>query len=350
MIRKLNRKFQDYMRPKRLAFGKWIWDRKKVKEVLKIEEVKSILILRYDGKIGDMVVTTLLFREIKKKYPKIKIGVVAEGVAIDIIKGNSYVDKIYNYEEKNIVCEIKNEKYDVLIDFSHMLRVTQMKFIKKCGARINMGYKKNGWKLFDENIEMINKKHHISEVYNEALKKLSIENSNLSYDLQITNESLKRIEKYKGCIVFNPFAASKHRSFGIDKIKKIIEILIKEYNKDIVILAMKQHEKLIDKIVLDDKTGKIFKGKFESIVDVIAIVRESSLVVTPDTSIVHIATAFQKPTIAIYREDKEGEENIALWGPNSKFAKIVVVKDNSKSRTESGIDEFEIDELRGVKI
>ena len=29
MFRELNRKFQDYMRPKRLALGKRIWDKKK---------------------------------------------------------------------------------------------------------------------------------------------------------------------------------------------------------------------------------------------------------------------------------------------------------------------------------
>lgn len=30
MLKKLNRKFQDYLRSKRLSFGKYIWDRKKI--------------------------------------------------------------------------------------------------------------------------------------------------------------------------------------------------------------------------------------------------------------------------------------------------------------------------------
>ena len=350
MIRKLNRQFQDYMRPKRLALGKWIWDRKKRREILKIEEVNSILILRYDGKIGDMVVTTLLFREIKKNYPNIKIGVVAVGAAIDIIKENPYIDTIYNYANKNILDEIKNEKYDVLIDFSIKLRVKEMKFIKKCEAKINVGFKKEDWNLFDENIELQNKKHHISDVYNEFLKKLSIESLNLNYDLHTTTESFTRIEKYKGFIVFNPFSASKYRSFGENKIKQIIDILIKEYKKNIVILTTKTHEKLINKIVLEDKTKKIFKGKFESIIDVVSVIKESSMVVTPDTSIVHIATAFQKPTIAIYREDKIGEDNITMWGPNSKKAKIIIAKNSFNPGEKRGIEDFSLEQLRGVEI
>ena len=101
LIKKINRIFQDYMREKRLKIGKYIWDRKEKSKIiegdnfLKDNDIKSILFLRYDGKIGDMIVNSLMFREIKKVYPDIKIGVVARGAAIDIIKNNPNVDEIY---------------------------------------------------------------------------------------------------------------------------------------------------------------------------------------------------------------------------------------------------------------
>ena len=146
-IKRINRIFQDYMREKRLKIGKYIWDRKEKTKIIKgdnfIEDnnIKSILFLRYDGKIGDMIVNTLMFREIKKNYPTIKIGVVARGSAIDIIKDNPNVDKIYEYEKdrkkiKKLAEQINQEKYDLLIDFSEMLRVNQMMLINLCGARI----------------------------------------------------------------------------------------------------------------------------------------------------------------------------------------------------------------------
>ena len=80
MIRKLNRIFQDYMREKRLKIGKYIWDRKEKTKIvkgnnfIKDNNIKSILFLRYDGKIGDMVVNSLMFREIKKVYPNKKFS------------------------------------------------------------------------------------------------------------------------------------------------------------------------------------------------------------------------------------------------------------------------------------
>ena len=46
---------------------------------LKDNNIKSILFLRYDGKIGDTVINDIMFREIKKYYPDMKIGVVSRG-------------------------------------------------------------------------------------------------------------------------------------------------------------------------------------------------------------------------------------------------------------------------------
>ena len=69
MIRKLNRVLQDFLRPIRLNLGRRAWDRKSEShlELLKTSKVnmsgvKCILLLRYDGKIGDMVRNTLMFR------------------------------------------------------------------------------------------------------------------------------------------------------------------------------------------------------------------------------------------------------------------------------------------------
>ena len=104
-FKKINRIFQDYMREKRLKVGKAIWDKKEKTNIIEgnnfIEDnnIKSILFLRYDGKIGDMIVNSLMFREIKKVYPDIKIGLIARGAAIDIIKDNPNVDEIYEYHK-----------------------------------------------------------------------------------------------------------------------------------------------------------------------------------------------------------------------------------------------------------
>ena len=66
---------KSFLRTLRLKIGKQILDKKTPLASI-IFPPKSILFLRHDGKIGDYVVSSFIFREIKKQAPNTKIGVV----------------------------------------------------------------------------------------------------------------------------------------------------------------------------------------------------------------------------------------------------------------------------------
>lgn len=350
MIRKLNRLLQNYMREKRLKIGKYIWDRKEKKEFVVsnkfIEDnaIKSIIFLRYDGKIGDMIINTLMFREIKKFYPYIKIGVVARGNAKDIIKENPYVDKIYDYEKnrkkiKRLAEKIRNENYDLLIDFSEVLRVNEMMLINLAKAKFNIGIEKKNWNLFDISLDIRNFQEHISRLYEKLLIFLGLSVVNLSYDLYPTNYVLKQYNLQKEeYIVFNPFAASKHRSFSEENIIKILNLLGKKYTN---ILLIGEEEKLnsMEKI---KKNKNIIIFKTKEINELIEIIKNAALVVTPDTAIVHIASSFKRRSICFYRKEKYKEDkNSNFWSPNSNNAKIIYIEKEVKNGEEININDFD---------
>lgn len=359
MIRRINRKIQDYLRPKRLKIGRLIWDKKKeINNVdlidngkLNMDKVKSILFLRDDGKIGDMVVNTLMFREIKKRYPSIKIGVVAREDAKEIIKYNSNVDIIYIYEkgkEKELAKKIAAKGYDVLVDFSELLRVNQMKLINLCKAKVNIGLDKENWKLFDISYKKDETKH-ISDLYERVLKLFRIEDIIPEYEINIPKESMDRVDKIvAGCekiVVLNPFAASKHRSLNEENIKKIAEKLLKNEGGTLFIIGEPDKKKEIENII-KDIDGDVRYPELKGILDVVALISKSSYVITPDTSIVHIAAAFKIPMTAIYRTDLGNDKNSKVWAPNYKEAKQIFSKDlDVKAGEESDINLFNIDEI-----
>ena len=43
---------------------------------MEFRDIKKILFLRYDGKIGDYIVTSWIYREIKRQRPDVQIDVV----------------------------------------------------------------------------------------------------------------------------------------------------------------------------------------------------------------------------------------------------------------------------------
>ena len=358
MIRKLNRIFQDYMREKRLKLGKYIWDRKEKTQIvkgnnfIKNNDIKSILFLRYDGKIGDMIVNSLMFREIKKVYPDIRIGVIARGAAIDIIKDNPNVDKIYEYYKdrkkiKNLALKIKEEKYDLLIDFSEMLRVNQMMLINLCGARINIGIEKDNWNLFDISLNVRDYDKHISELYIKILKFLGINNINSSYDVFSSDYLLKKLvlENKKYC-VFNPYAASKHRSFSTENIEKISKIILEKDYEKLILIGNEDKIRELKKLNIS-KENKVKIIETRGMAEVAELIKGANLVVSPDTSTVHLARAFDKKMICIYRKELGKEDkNSILWGPNSEKAKVIFVEEKVKDGEEIDINHINLDEFK----
>ena len=365
LIKKINRIFQDYMREKRLKIGKYIWDRKEKTKIiegdnfLENNNIKSILFLRYDGKIGDMIVNSLMFREIKKVYPDTKIGVITRGAAIDIIKNNPNVDEIYEYHKdrkkiKDLALKIKEEKYDLLIDFSEMLRVNQMMLINLCGARINIGLDRKDWKLFDLSIESgkdFKWTEHITKRYLAYLIKLGLkkENIDISYDIYLKNEKkyeifFNKIKENKK-LILNPYGASKHKSFSIETLENIINYL---KDKDIAIILVYFGDKYKELELLEKKYKYIYiPEKIESILDTAILIKKSDYVISPDTSIVHIASAFNKKMITVYppKGGKYGVDHL-VWAPKSEYSKVIFCKDKTGTYDEIDINTFNLEEIK----
>ena len=365
LIKRINRIFQDYMRAKRLKIGKYIWDRKEKAKIvegdnfLKDNSIKSILFLRYDGKIGDMIVNSLMFREIKKVYPDIRIGVIARGAAIDIIKDNPNVDKIYKYYKdrkkiKDLALKIKEEKYDLLIDFSEMLRVNQMMLINLCRARINTGLDRKDWELFDLSIESgkdFKWTEHITKRYLAYLIKLGLkkENINISYDIYLKDEKkyevfFNEIKESKK-LILNPYGASKHKSFNIETLENIITYL---KDKDIAIILTYFGDKYKELEFLEKKYKYVYiPKKIESILDTAILIKKSDYGISPDTSIVHIASAFNKKMITVYppKGGKYGVDHL-VWAPKSEYSRVIFCKDKIGTYDEIDINTFNMEEMK----
>ncbi len=67
MYRKIRAKIKEFER----KIGKLILDKSKKENNIKFENIKKILFIRYDGKIGDYMVSSFVYREIKKQLAKL---------------------------------------------------------------------------------------------------------------------------------------------------------------------------------------------------------------------------------------------------------------------------------------
>ena len=367
MLRKLNRMLKGNLRKIKILLARLIWDKKDNKtnpdligNFIKKNNIKSILFIRADGKIGDMVVSSFMFREIKKNYPHMKIGVVTRGGAKDIIKFNPYVDKIYNYEGKfsqikKLAQEISHEKYDLLFEFYEEIKPQEIMFINHCKAKFNMGFNKKGWKLFDISIDEntdFRWDEHVSRRYLTYLKKIGIDTSNIdnSYEIFFDEkrlekiEELKKIYKNEKLVVLNPFGASKHRNFTYSIIEKILGEL-----KGIPTLILYHGDKYDTVNEIAKKFSNVIVPEgIKSILDSAMYISLATLVISPDTSIIHIADGFGKKIIGVYEYDGgilgSGHK---VWGPREKSEHLFVFAPKRKSTYDDfNVNDFQMEEMR----
>ena len=66
-----------------------------MKQIPDIRTLKNILIMRPEGSLGDAIMSTCCYREIKRANPAIKITVACFGNSYGFLKANPYIDEIF---------------------------------------------------------------------------------------------------------------------------------------------------------------------------------------------------------------------------------------------------------------
>lgn len=326
-------KLKDFLRQWRLALGKWVLD-KKVTEYNSVSSPKSILFLRQDGKIGDYIVSSFVFREIKNFDSSIKVGVVCSRQNAYLFEKNPHIDQLYFVKKKSIVDYIKNglkiskQGYDLVIDPTIMLRNRDLLFLRLIGAKNYLGYLKKDYKLFDLNL--LQTDIHFSEIYRQALEKVGIPVKSMQYDVPFSkkerNDILQFLQKnqIQNYFAINFYGASSSRKFSDENVRKMLRYLQNQKaGRKIIILGYPDVNEKLKNIASD--FSNVFVYDIQNIFHTIELIRYCEQIISPDTSTIHIASGFNKPIIGIYSQD---QVNFNHWKPTSTTVNILFYEKN----------------------
>ncbi|MFZ7200701.1 glycosyltransferase family 9 protein [Avibacterium avium] len=326
-------KLKDFFRQGRLALGKWVLD-KKVDGDNSVFPPKSILFLRQDGKIGDYIVSSFVFREIKDFDPSIKVGVICSKQNAYLFEQNPYIDQLYLVKKKSIIDYIKNglkiskQRYDLVIDPTIMLRNRDLLFLRLINAKNYLGYQKEDYKLFNLNLSQMD--IHFSEIYRQALEKVGIPVKSMQYDVPFREKERSEITQFlqknqlQNYLAINFYGAARLRKFSDENIKKFLRYLkSKKADRKIIILGYPDVNERLKSIASD--FSDIFVYDTQNIFHTIELIRHCEQLISPDTSTIHIASGFNKPIIGIYSNDMK---NFSHWKPITKNPHILFYQDN----------------------
>jgi len=100
------------------------------------KEIKRILIIRL-GKIGDVLLSTPLIRNLRKNFPNAHIAYITGKRAAPILKNNPNVSEIIVSDKRIFSKIIRQKRYDLAIDLNVIDITAQLSLL--CGAKRRVG-------------------------------------------------------------------------------------------------------------------------------------------------------------------------------------------------------------------
>ena len=313
---------KTFLRKWRLRLGKLLFDQGN--KNYNSEDIEKILFIRYDGKIGDYIISSFMFREIKKQRPEIKIHAVVHSSNLSLYQNNEYIDKIFILSQRNYIpiirlaLQLKKQNYDTLFDSNIQQKNRDLLLIRLTNAKINLGYCKENYNFFQKNVSY--QRDHLRVVLQKMLQKIGIEISNLYYDLPYDAKSEQNVETFfkekniKNPISLNWFGDHFNKKFDQKNALKLLNILqTKIPNQPIIILIYPQVKEKVKSWLKNVNLSDIFiYEKTEQIEDNIEIIKKSIGLITPDTSLIHIASALGIKILGFY--DQSPKTHLE-WSP-----------------------------------
>lgn len=267
----------------------------------------KILIIRFSS-IGDIVLTTPVVRCVKQQVKDAEVHFLTKKSFASVIEHNPFIDrKIYlEGELAALIPELKQEKYDFVIDLHNNIRTLNLK--SKLGVKSFSFNKLNIEKWLLVNLKMNRMPNvHIVDRYMETVKSLGVVNDGKGLDYFISQEDGNAIQKLpeefqKDYIAFVIGAKHNTKKLPADKIISIC----KKLSRPIVLMGGKEDLDVGEKIASAIQTSNlgpqtVFNacGKF-SLNESAALIKQSFKVISHDTGLMHIAAAFKKEIISIW--------------------------------------------------
>lgn len=292
----------------------------------KFNSESNLLFIRLN-RIGDALVTTPLLYEIKKQLG-CKIFVLADRKNYFVFRNNPSIDEviIFNKGIKDFFCInniIKDKSIDAIIDLHDDVSTTVSFLIAIAKARFKFGLKKSNQTLYSHVVEKADpKKYHVIErilklstLFNLQIdsKAISVKYFPTEAENKIAVDQLKLMNpENKFLIGINISAGSNARFWGVNNFKNLI-LILKKYNARIIVLCSEKDLHFATEIVTESDLYPVTNsfGIFA------AAILNLDFLITPDTSIVHIASIKKIPVFGLYVKYKTDD---VIWSPyNTDF-------------------------------
>jgi ADP-heptose:LPS heptosyltransferase len=323
---------------------------------LPISSVSNVLFLRYDA-LGDAVLTTPLFRSIKKYAPHINIGVAGSLRSRPMFDNDPDVDEVFLFSESpsfQLIRELfraRKTKWDVVINLvfrdktrgaiyskiaaPHAVSVTGVRERKEKYSNI---YSFVGDRPpFQPPTPMV---RQILQVLMDAIElppEVVTELPSLPEFAEIAQPFLDKIQSIlhrsgkSEYIIINTDASQQYKEWGVENSFALGQKIVNRWpNYHVFFSSAPARSEAIRTLLSNEQPGLSYLES-PSVLHLAVAVRHARATVSPDTSVIHFSSAQHVPVIGLYLEPNEflpyGTPNRVLFAAKGMPASDIPLND-----------------------
>ena len=290
----------------------------------------KILLIKQTS-LGDVLHMTPVIRALKKWKPESEIDIVTDKRALEILKNNPYINKlyvldIYKYEKEifksplkffstikeffSHIKEVRKKKYDIAIDLQGLERSVIFLYLckaKKKYAKGKWAFVKNNYYVDINAIVGLISFLNFFDCPNDGVDLDYFLPETIEEDFNKTIERIKQTKNFeieKDYIVFSPFSRWETKDLSVNKAREIIAEIKKLKDIQIIVSATSDYNKECKEIVEGFDNVLDSSGLF-NLTELAYLIKNSKCMLTVDSFPMHTGCAFKKPLIAIFGPTSE---------------------------------------------
>jgi len=277
--------------------------------------IKKILAIRSD-RFGEFLLIIPALRALKEAYPQAELILAVNQQVQELALAVEWADQVVDWEESKK--DLRKYGFDLGVVFNPTKEAHQSIFLAGIPERI--GYDRKWGFLLTRKLK--DTKHlgdrHEVDCNLELVGLLGIEASNKSLAIKV-DESLYQYFINQKIVIIHPFTSDPLKQWPMERFEELAYRIRSQLDLKVVMVGQSPNSpKLSERIInMVNQT---------TLVELAALLKRGSLVISGDSGPVHLAAAVGTPVIALFRNDLEGK-TAKRWGPWG-FGHAVIEKPN----------------------
>lgn len=276
---------------------------------------RSILLLRQD-RIGDVLVSTPIIGELRKRYPNVRLDMLLSSNNTSVAHAIApYTNNVIVYRKTawsllTCILTIRRSRFDVVVDLMDNPSTTSTILVRCSNARYTLGIDKSNAGAYSHVVRLLDRSSvHIARRIAELLTPFSINPDlvNLQPQYPVAGIEQKTMAESLGInsennhirLGVNASGSGKGRQYPVDKTRQVISMILNRNPNAKVYLFSDVKNVSWSKSVAQGMDVTVVNPSANFHQAAVAM-RLMDILWTPDTSIVHLAAAWGTPVCVMY--------------------------------------------------